>query len=85
MIGRRDKEVLEELHLFMMQVWNKNARKALPGSIMWEFLSAPVPSEKIERILIAAENSKIVERVPTVTGTDLWKPLPKLDHRAGVE
>ena len=81
MIGKSDSQVIEELHYFLTNAWNKNRQQPVNGRAMWSFLMARVPSEKVEKIINTAERANIIARV---AGTqDSWVPRPKNEH--GVE
>lgn len=80
MIGKSDKDVIDELHRFAIGCFAKD-RKAIPGDRLRRFLLERVPHEKIETILQTADKSRIVQRV---AGTDdNWVPKPRYDR--GVE
>lgn len=74
MAGKSDTAVLEELRYFVTAVWNKQGRKAVEGHLLWDFLAQRLPSDKIERVLLAAERANVVVRV---AGTETWRPRPK--------
>lgn len=77
MVGRSDKQVIEELHLYAIQMYNRNKRQSLDGNIIWTFLSERVPSEKIEKIIMVAENSGVLIRVADIQGRNLFRPAPR--------
>lgn len=74
MIGKSDTQVIDELHYMMVLEQGRSKGKALPTSVLWEFLRQRVPSEKIERILISAERSGIITK--PAGATDLWFAKP---------
>lgn len=80
MVGRSDTQVIEELHLFVMQMWNRGGKKAIPERMLFAFLQQRVPSDKIEKIITIAERSNIIARV---VNTDMYIPKPRVDF--GVE
>lgn len=78
MVGKSDAQVLEELHLFVETLWRKNKQQGVSGAMIEKFLSARVPSEKIERLRMVAERADMIARV---AGTqDLFVPRPKHEH-----
>ena len=74
MIGKSDTQVIDELHYMMVQEQGRSKGKALPTSVLWEFLRQRVPSEKIERILISAERAGII--IKPAGAADLWLAKP---------
>lgn len=81
MIGKSDSAVIDELHYFVTALWAKNKKKPVQTSTIYSFMRQRVPSEKIEKILQAADRAGVVVRV---AGTeDQWVPKPKMEH--GVE
>jgi hypothetical protein len=81
MQGRSDAAILDELHYFMWNLWEKNGKKPIAGRLIYHFLSVRVPTEKIDRIVDVAERSNIIARLG---GTpDDWIPRPR--HQHGVE
>jgi hypothetical protein len=82
MVGKSDKQVLEELHLFLIAYWQRNKRNPFQGDVLWDFLKDRVPSDRVGRMVEVAERSGLVARVG---GTeDCWVPRPRGD-RFGVE
>jgi hypothetical protein len=77
MVGKSDREVIEELHLFAVRIWAKQRDRAVPASLLWEFLAGRLPSDKIGRVLEVAERSGVLVRNPGET--DYW-PRPKHEH-----
>lgn len=80
MIGKSDKEILEELHFFATAEWNRTGRKPLHDRAIIGFLSHRVPSDKIEKILAIADRANILVRV---AGSDQYLPKPRHEH--GIE
>lgn len=76
MTQRSDNQVIQELHFFMWKLWLKD-KKPLHESRLIHFLSARVPSEKVQRVLDVAEKSNIVARE---AGTQLYIPRPAHEH-----
>ena len=77
MIGHSDLEVLEELHFKSVALFH-TTKKPLHKSLLWDFLSQRVPSEKIPKILDSAEQIGMIVRMP---GGDLYLPKPKTTWR----
>jgi hypothetical protein len=76
MRGKSDREVIDELHRFVINQWSKDKKKpGVPGSLMATFLSQRVPSEKVPSVLMLAERMDLIVRV---AGTqDTWLPRPR--------
>ena len=81
MIGKSDSQVIDDLHFFVTALWAKSKQKPVNGEMIWEWLRQRVPSDKIEKILMVAERSNVLQRVPN--SLDLWTPRPR--HERGVE
>lgn len=79
MLGKSDSQVIDELHYMVTMVFAKD-RKAVSTGLLWEFLRQRVPSEKIEKILLAAERSGAL--VHPAGAQDLWIPRAR---ESGVE
>ena len=75
MVGRSDSQVIQELHFHLWKIWLKD-QKPIHESRVFHFLQAQVPSEKIGRVLEAAERSGILMRH---AGTPYWSPRAKSD------
>lgn len=59
MSGRGDAEIIEELHLFVIQTYMRS-KKSVPRSVVVNFLASQVPSEKVWKILeIAIASGKL--------------------------
>ena len=80
MVGRSDVQIVEELHFFMLALWNKSGQKPVSPMSVRHFLHQRVPSDKIERILDSAIGAGVIARV---AGTEAFVPRPKHEH--GVE
>lgn len=89
MIGKSDTAVIDELHYFATKLWSSRRLAAKGGPAwlstaeIWDFLRLRVPSEKIERVLIAADRSGVVQRVAGFE--DRWVPKPRHEQVQGVE
>ncbi len=81
MIGKSDSQVIDELHYMMITAQGKD-RKALKTDLVWQFLQQRLPSEKIEKVILAALRSGIIYNPSGAT--DLWLAKPITDVR-GVE
>ena len=78
MVGKSDKLLIEELHLFMTSAWEKEGRKGVSGGALRLFLLQRMPHEKVEGLLVMAERASIIAKV---SGTlDLWSPRPRHEH-----
>lgn len=77
MVGRSDRQVLDELRIFVVKGWSLNKRKPIPGNFLREFLLQRVPHDKVETILNVADKAKVIARV---AGTDdMWIPQPRTE------
>lgn len=81
MAGKSDAAIVDELH-FMMVGYQNKYNKALTSDLVWDFLRQRVPSEKIEKILMTAERSKIIFHPGDAA--DLWQ-AKALKNVRGVE
>jgi len=79
MVAKSDGQVIQELHFFMWGQWVKS-KKPFHESMLINFLSQRVPSEKVMRVLEIAERSNVVSRD---AGSKLYIPKARTDH--GVE
>ena len=61
MVGTSDAEVMEELHFFATSVWARSGQKPVTKRALSHFLITKVPSEKIYRLLQAAEEAGIIQ------------------------
>lgn len=77
MHGKSDMVVLRELYQFAWEVYAKS-KKPIHESRLVAFLSARVPSDKIEKILsIALKSQLLIKGDPY---PDEWKPAPKAGY-----
>lgn len=80
MVGKSDKDVISEMHMYVTAKFGSMAGKPLSermvqGESIRQFLLERVPHEKVESIIRAAEAANIIARVG---GTeDKWVPRPK--------
>lgn len=81
MVGKSDTQVIDELHYMMIQVQGKT-RGGLKTAMIWEFMRQRVPSEKIDKILAAAERSGVIYH--PAGAEDLWMARA-VDSVRGVE
>ena len=80
MIGKSDRQIIEELHYFLTQLWVKNGRQGVQSELLYDFLTHRCPSDKTEKLFALAEKSGIIARVG---GTqDLFVPRPMRDFSA---
>lgn len=68
MLGKSDKDVLDEMHMYVMGKFNIK-REAVAGEDIRRFLLERVPHEKVDSLLAAAEKANLISRVAG-TGTD---------------
>jgi len=78
MVGKSDKQVMDELHYYMYQAW-KDKKPTHITSIKL-FLASRIPSEKINRLIDVMEKSNMIARQ---AGSELYIPRPL--HQHGVE
>lgn len=78
MIGRSDSQVIEEMYLYLLAMYNKEKQKAITGDKLRQFLLQRVPHDKVEGLLQAADKANIIGRV--AGSEDLWIPKPKYVH-----
>lgn len=78
MIGRSDKDVIEELHLYVSTMYAKGGKKPVPGEGLMRFLLQRVPTEKAEKIIEIAVKANIIARPPGTV--DLYTPRPRAEH-----
>ena len=78
MTGKSDKQVLEELHLFMHAMYARNKHKPVDGAIMRQFLLDRLPHDKVESMVMASERANIIARV--AGSQDSWIPRPRYEH-----
>jgi hypothetical protein len=76
MEGNSDFQVIEELYHFLVRLYNAARQSPIPEKSLYSFLITKVPSEKIEKILLAAERSHMIDRVG---GTDTFIPKARVD------
>lgn len=81
MLGKSDRDVLDELHTYVYAKWGMTGRTKVKGEDMRRFLLERVPHEKVESLIAAAERANLIARVG---GTlDDW--VPKARFGTGVE
>jgi hypothetical protein len=78
MVGRSDGQVIKELHMYL---WAEHVRTKQPlhESLLFDFLSARVPSERVKVIIEVAERSNVLIREANSTNY-----IPKPIHQHGV-
>jgi hypothetical protein len=74
MVGQSDHEVIDELYNHVVNMYSMSKRSPINERHLVMFLVRRVPSEKIPRILEAAERSNMIARVG---GTDTYVPREK--------
>lgn len=75
MTGRSDRQVIEELYIFAVQLFRQRGKKPVDGASLRAFLLDRVPHEKVESLLRVAESSNVLDRVGGTA--DLFLPSPK--------
>jgi hypothetical protein len=80
MVGQTDQYIIEELHFYLTNLWKMNGGKAVHSSQLWSFATRFVKSDRVGKLLEAAERANVVSRQ---VGTDFYTPRPK--HLHGVE
>jgi hypothetical protein len=84
MLGKSDNQLIDELHYYVLADFSKNRQKPVQANKLWNFMRQRCPSEKIDRIIMAAERSNVIGRVAGTFGDDAqYIPRPKALH--GVE
>lgn len=78
MIGKSDKDVIEELHLYVSTMYAKEGKKPLPGDSLLRFLLQRVPHDKAEKLIEVAVRANILAK--SSTGIDLYIPKPRIEH-----
>lgn len=81
MVGKSDQNVITELHFALWREWLRTQKQPIHQSFVYKFLINQVPSDKMPRILEAAERANLIKRIPN--SFDMWQPVPK--HQHGVE
>jgi hypothetical protein len=76
MSGKSDANIMFELQKYIVTKWKISGHQAVPASEMYKFLSAKIPTEKIEKLIAMAEKSSMIARSATNTG--MWLPGPNL-------
>ena len=74
MIGRSDRDVMDELHLFVTAKGSTAKGRQVSGEVIRRFLLERVPHEKVETILAASDRAGLVVRVAGTQDTWLAKP-----------
>lgn len=74
MTYKSDVEILQDLHYYLWKLFMEGGKSPVHQSYIWEFLQNKAPSERIPRIIEAAEKSRFLEKVP---GTDTYIPKAK--------
>lgn len=76
MMGRSDGQVINELHMYL---WGEYVRTKSPihESLIFDFLSVRVPSERIKVIIEVAERSNMLIKE---AGQQAYTPKPKHQH-----
>lgn len=72
MVFNSDHDILHDLKDWMWDVYAKQGKRPVHGTLVWNFLASRTPSEKITRILETAVNGGYVEEE-----NGFWKPTPK--------
>lgn len=79
MVGKSDKDVIDEMHIFVTAAFARNKQKAVSGEFIRQFLIERVPHDKIESLIGTAERANLIARVG---GTqDMYIPRPRFQHK----
>lgn len=80
MIGKSDKDVMDELHRYATIEYARSKRTPLNGQTLRRFLLERVPHDKVESLLYAADKAGLVQRLVTgdMSGAELWVPKPRV-------
>lgn len=73
MMAKSDGAIIQELHSYMWGEYARGKNRPLHESLIWSYLQIKVPSERIPRILDAAERSMFISK----TATGMFIPLVK--------
>lgn len=76
MIGQSDHDVIEELYRYMVNMYATNKRQPIHERFLVMFLSRRVPSDKVFKIIEAAERSGMITRIG---GTETYRPNERKD------
>lgn len=76
MVGQSDHEVIEELYNHLVSLYGMGKKAPINERHLFTFLVRRVPSEKIPKILEAAERSNMIARIG---GTDTYIPRNKTE------
>jgi hypothetical protein len=77
MVQRSDSQIIQELHMFVWNLWIKSNKQNIHSARLWNFLQTKVPSDKIQRVLETAIRSNILDHDPTA---DTYRPRPRSEH-----
>lgn len=80
MIGKSDKDVIDELHRYAMGMY-ATSRKPVDGMDLRRFMMERVPHEKIEGILLVADRAGLIVRTIQPDGSE--KYVPKMRQGLG--
>jgi hypothetical protein len=76
MLGKSDRDIINELHIFAMALYTRGKNKPIPGESLRRFLLDRLPHDKIESMMNAVERANVIARS---AGTeDMWVPRPRL-------
>lgn len=81
MIGKSDRQIMEELHLYMTKIWISQGKKGhITSQQIYDFLTHRVPSDKVEKLFMAADKAGFFARVGG--SSDLFVPKAMKDFSA---
>jgi hypothetical protein len=74
MKGNSDAALMEELYRKMIELYARNNRKMINEDILWAFLTARTPTQRVGQLITAMEKAGLIENVnpPSVW----WRPKP---------
>lgn len=74
MVGKSDRDVIDELHRYALTEYYKVKGAPLEGQMLRRFLLTRVPHDKVESILLTADRAGILVRDLSVSPGDRWRP-----------
>jgi len=79
MVGKSDRDIVNELHMFVVAAFARNRAKPVSGELVRRFLLDRLPHDKVESMILTCERANVISRVagtadlfvPGTRGTDL--------------
>jgi hypothetical protein len=75
MVGRSDRDVIDELHMYATKEYGRGRMKPIAGDQLRRFLLERVPHDKVDSLLMSCERAGII--MMDAAGGDRWVPQPK--------